>query len=67
MTEPEIAFCHKTTSQLTAIKTFSHGVKQNMLFGILLTKMVGLFSCHLPKMCVTIISEVSSVFIKIAV
>lgn len=42
MTEPEIAFCHKTASQLTAIKTFSHGVKQNMLFGILLTKMVSL-------------------------
>lgn len=44
MTEPEISFCHKTASQLTALKTFSHGVKQNMLFGILLTKMVVLFS-----------------------
>ena len=49
MTGRQIAFCHRTASQLTATKTFSQDF---MLFGILLTKMIGVFPPAIFLKCI---------------
>lgn len=64
MAEPEIAFCLKTTSQVTAIKIFSHGCQTKYAVWHSVDQNVFFFSCQFPKMNIAIIIEAYLIFIK---